>query len=114
VFEGELFGDLPRDGYRSVVKQLAAGLDIRLGVEVVSVEVDADGIRAACADGSVEAGSHVIVAVPLGVLKTGSPKFDPPLPTPMLRAVDALGLAGTRRSCSLSSRPSGATTVSRI
>jgi polyamine oxidase len=91
VFEGELFGDLPRDGYRSVVKQLATGLDIRLGVEVVSVEVDADGIRAACADGSVEAGSHAIVAVPLGVLKKGSPKFDPPLPAPMLRAVDALG-----------------------
>ena len=91
VFEGELFGDLPRDGYRSVVKQLATGLDIRLGVEVVSVEVDSDGIRAACADGSVEAGYHVIVAVPLGVLKTGSPKFDPPLPAPMLRAVDALG-----------------------
>jgi polyamine oxidase len=91
VFEGELFGDLPRDGYRSVVKQLATGLDIRLGVEVVSVEVDADGVRAACVDGSVEAGSHVIVAVPLGVLKKGSPKFDPPLPAPMLRAVDALG-----------------------
>src|SRR5262245_13865193 len=91
VFEGELFGDLPRDGYRSVVQQLATGLDIRLGVEVVSVEVDADGIRAACADGSVEAGSHVIVAVPLGVLKKGIPKFDPPLPAPMLRAVDVLG-----------------------
>ena len=90
-FEGELFGDLPRDGYLTVVKQLATGLDIRLGVEVASIEVEAGGIRAACADGSHEAGSHVVVAVPLGVLKEGSPTFDPPLPAPMQRAVDALG-----------------------
>ena len=29
-FEGDLFGDLPRDGYRSVIEALAAGLDVRL------------------------------------------------------------------------------------
>ena len=82
---------LPRDGYRSVVQALATGLDVRLNTEVVSVEVDADGIRATCADGSVETGSHVIVTVPLGVLKRGSPRFDPPLPAPVQQAVDTLG-----------------------
>ena len=90
-FEGDLFGDLPRDGYRSVVQALAPGVDVRLSTEVVSVEVDAAGIRATCADGSVETGSHVIVTVPLGVLKRGSPRFDPPLPAPMMRAVEKLG-----------------------
>ena len=90
-FEGDLFGDLPRDGYRSVVEVLAAGLDITFNAEVVSVQVDADGIRVTCADGSVETGTHVVVTVPLGVLKRGSPRFDPPLPTPMQVAVDALG-----------------------
>jgi polyamine oxidase len=90
-FEGDLFGDLPRDGYRSVVAPLAAGIDVRLNAEVTSVVVEADGIRAIGADGSVEAGSHVIVTVPLGVLKRGCPRFDPPLPAPVRRAVDALG-----------------------
>ena len=32
-----------------------------------------------------------IVTVPLGVLKRGRPRFDPPLPAPVQRAVDALG-----------------------
>ncbi len=90
-FDGPVLGELPRDGYRSVVGALASGLDVRLNTEVVAVEIEAGGIRATCADGSVEAGSHAIVTVPLGVLKRGSPRFDPPLPAPVQRAVDALG-----------------------
>lgn len=90
-FGGDLFGDLPRDGYRSVVGALAAALDIRFNTEVVTVESAADGIRAVCADGSVETGSPVLVAVPLGVLKRGRPRFDPPLPEPLRAAIDALG-----------------------
>ena len=89
--KGDLFGDLPRNGYRSVIDVLAEGLDVRLGAEVVSVQVATDGIRVTCADGSVETGSHVVVTVPLGVLKRGAPRFDPPLPAPVQAAVDALG-----------------------
>ena len=88
---GPVLGELPRDGYRSVVGALARGLDVRFNTEVVSVLVDADGIRVTCADGSVESGSHVIVTVPLGVLKRRSPRFDPPLPAPAQQAIDALG-----------------------
>ena len=90
-FEGDLFGDLPRGGYRSVVDAVAAGVDVRCNAEVVSVEVDADGIRVTCADGSIEAGSHVLVTVPLGVLKRGRPRLDPPLPAPMQEAIETLG-----------------------
>ncbi|WP_164478411.1 flavin monoamine oxidase family protein [Mycolicibacterium stellerae] len=90
-FDGPVFGDLPRNGYRSVIDVLATDADVRLNTEVVSVDVAADGIRAIGADGSVEAGSHAIVTVPLGVLKRGSIRFDPPLPTLTQRAVDALG-----------------------
>jgi polyamine oxidase len=88
---GESLGDLPRGGYRAVVDALAAGVDITLNAQVVRVDVDADGIRVICADGSVERGSHAIVTVPLGVLKQGSPQFDPPLPMPMQAAIRALG-----------------------
>jgi polyamine oxidase len=90
-YDGELFGDLPRDGYGSVVRALATGLDIRFDTEVTSVEIDGRGVRLTCADGSTEIGSHVIVTVPLGVLKRGGLRFDPPLPAPVQRAVDALG-----------------------
>jgi polyamine oxidase len=91
VFEGPVFGDLPRDGYRSVVAPLAAGTDIRLETEVVEVSVRADGVDVTCADGAVEAGFHVIVTVPLGVLKRGGPRFEPALPVQAQEAVDALG-----------------------
>lgn len=90
-FEGDLLGDLPRGGYRSMVQALAAGIDVRLNKEAVSVQVSTGGIQAVCADDSVETGSHVIVTAPLGVLKGGRPRFDPPLPPPVQRAVDALG-----------------------
>ena len=89
-FEGDLFGDLPRGGYRSVVDALADDIDVRLNAEVAAIDVEAGGVRVACADGSVERGSHVVVTVPLGVLKAGSPRFDPPLPTAVRDAVARL------------------------
>ncbi|HET7668111.1 MAG TPA: NAD(P)/FAD-dependent oxidoreductase [Mycobacterium sp.] len=70
---------------------LAAGLDIRRNKEVVSVKVDAGGVCVDCIDGEVAAGSHAIVTVPLGVLKQGVPRFDPPLPAPVREAIDAIG-----------------------
>ena len=76
-FEGDLFGDLPRGGYASVITALAPGIDVRLNTEVMSIEVEEHGVRVACSDGSVEFSSHAIVTVPLGVLKRGSPRFDP-------------------------------------
>jgi monoamine oxidase len=43
------------------------------------------------ADGTSEEGSHVVVAVPLGVLKRGEPRFSPALPPDRLAAVERLG-----------------------
>ena len=54
-----------------MVHALATGLDVRLDTEVALVEVEADGIRVTCVDGSVDTGSHAIVTAPLGVLKRG-------------------------------------------
>jgi polyamine oxidase len=90
-FAGPMFGDLPRNGYRSVVGALASGVDVRLNTKVVSVDVAADGVRVGCADGRVETGTHAIVTVPLGVLKAGGLRFEPALPAVMRRAVEALG-----------------------
>jgi monoamine oxidase len=90
-YEGDLFGDLPQDGYRSLVSAMADGLDVRLGVEAASVEVVERGVRVHATDGSVEAGTHVVVTVPLGVLKAGLPSFAPPLPGDRVKAIDGLG-----------------------
>ncbi|HMK93046.1 MAG TPA: FAD-dependent oxidoreductase, partial [Thermoleophilia bacterium] len=44
-YGGDLFGDLPVGGYRSLVRAVSTGLDVRLGVEVTEVAVDDRGVR---------------------------------------------------------------------
>jgi polyamine oxidase len=43
------------------------------------------------ADGRAEDGSHIVVTVPLGVLKRGLPRFSPALPPDRLAAIGRLG-----------------------
>jgi monoamine oxidase len=81
---------MPAGGYRRVVDALAAGLDIRCGVAVTSVEQDDDGVTLRTSAGSFTA-SHVIVTVPLGVLKAGTVSFDPALPAGHVEAVERMG-----------------------
>jgi polyamine oxidase len=90
-YGGDYFGDAPDGGYRRVVEAMAAGVDLRLGAEVTDVEVAADGVRVRTAGGGSEAGSHVVVTVPLGVLKRGAPRFSPGLPPDRLAAIGRLG-----------------------
>lgn len=90
-YGGGYFGDLPEGGFRSIVQALAGGLDIRLGSEVTEVRWTSGGVEVQTAGGALERASHVVVAVPLGVLKTGSPAFHPGLPTERLDAIGRLG-----------------------
>ncbi|MEM7272726.1 MAG: NAD(P)/FAD-dependent oxidoreductase [Actinomycetota bacterium] len=78
-------------GFGRLVDVLAEGLDIRLGQVVESIRYGADGVEV-IASGEVFAGSHVIVTVPLGVLKARTIAFDPPLPDTKLDAIDAIGM----------------------
>ena len=70
---------------------LAAGVDVRLDTAAVDVELAEDGVRVRCADGTTEAGSHVVVTVPLGVLKQGALTFTPDLPADRTAAIARLG-----------------------
>jgi monoamine oxidase len=90
-YDGELFGDLPVGGYRSLVDALGSGLDVRLGVAVVGVARTAGGVRVRSADGEEFGASHVVVTVPLGVLKRGAPRFFPALPADRTAAIERLG-----------------------
>ncbi len=90
-YGGDYFGDLPDAGYRSLVDAMAGGLDLRLGAEVDEIATDATGVRVRSADGMAEDASHVVVTVPLGVLKRGAPRFVPELPADRRTAVERLG-----------------------
>jgi monoamine oxidase len=90
-YEGNYFGDVPDGGYRRLVDAMAAGADVRLGVDVTEVALSAGGVRLRSADGTSEEGSHVVVTVPLGILKRGAPRFSPALPPDRLAAIGRLG-----------------------
>jgi polyamine oxidase len=90
-YDGDYFGDAPDGGYRRLVNAMASGVDVRLGRPVSEVAVRAGGVRVVTADGSVEEGSHAVVALPLGVLKDGRPRFDPALPPDRRAAIGRLG-----------------------
>ena len=82
---------LPAGGYRRLVATLADGLSITTGAVVTAVEGDDDGVTITTAEGASHRATHVLVTIPLGVLKAGSIRFDPPLTGAKQEAIDALG-----------------------
>jgi polyamine oxidase len=87
-------GDFPRGGYARIIATLGAGADVRFGLRATDVVVEPSGVRVRTrgASGTTDfAGSHVVVTVPLGVLKSGSISFAPELPSAKLGAIDRLG-----------------------
>lgn len=94
AFDG---GDhLPDGGYRHLVDVLADGLDIRTGHRVERIDHAADGVEVG-ASGATFVGSHAIVSVPLGVLKTGDITFDPALPARKRQAIARLGMGNLEK-----------------
>jgi polyamine oxidase len=90
-YGGDYFGDAPDGGYVRLVDAMASGVDVRLGRPVSAIEVAPDRVRMVTADGTAEEGSHAVVALPLGVLKGGRPRFAPALPPDRLAAIGRLG-----------------------
>jgi monoamine oxidase len=80
------------NGYDQVIQQLADGLDIRLNQIVQSVEYGEDGVTVTTAQGSF-AGDYAVITLPLGILKSGSVSFSPPLPAAKRAAIRKLGMS---------------------
>jgi monoamine oxidase len=78
-------------GYATLFERAAADLDVRLGTPVTAVEWGTLGATVHSTSGEL-AGRHVIVTLPLGVLRAGAVAFDPPLPDGKREAIDRLGV----------------------
>ncbi|XVE83649.1 hypothetical protein DITRI_Ditri16bG0103400 [Diplodiscus trichospermus] len=79
-------------GYLPVINTLAKGLDIRLNHRVTNIVRRYNGVKVTVEDGTTFVADAVIVAVPLGVLKAKSIKFEPMLPEWKEAAIDDLGV----------------------
>jgi polyamine oxidase len=90
-YGGSYFGDAPDGGYRRLADAMASGVDVRLGRPVSEIAISPGGVRVVTVGGLVEEGSHVVVTVPLGVLKRGQPRFSPVLPPDRRAAIERLG-----------------------
>lgn len=77
------------DGYDSLAKYLAEGLDIRLNTIVSRVQWGDETVRVDTSAGTFEA-DQVIITVPLGVLQAGKIAFEPALPPEKQAAIDNL------------------------
>lgn len=96
---------LLKDGFGPLVTALTQGLErnIRLGTEVVAVRrseewghVVVETVQSGAKNGPIASQNFdaVLITVPLGVLKSGSIAFDPPLPSFKQNAINRLGCGG--------------------
>jgi monoamine oxidase len=89
VFSG---GDvLFPQGYEQIARGLARNLDVRLNHLVRAVDFSKTEVRVS-SNGGVFSANHVIVTLPLGVLKRGGVRFTPQLPQAKRDAITQLGM----------------------
>ncbi|GKV15372.1 hypothetical protein SLEP1_g26165 [Rubroshorea leprosula] len=79
-------------GYLPVINTLAKGLDIRLNHRVIKIVRRLHGVKVTVEDGTTFAADAAIIALPLGVLKSGTIKFEPKLPDWKESAIDDFGV----------------------
>ncbi|NEO49410.1 MAG: NAD(P)-binding protein [Moorea sp. SIO4A3] len=91
--DSEVFGGedvLFPDGYARITEYLSRDLDIQLEQIVEAVTYGDDGVTIKTNQDLFTA-DRVIVTLPIGVLKNGTVKFNPPLPAEKQRAILTIG-----------------------
>lgn len=80
-------------GFNQVTDRLKEGLDIQLNAEVTRIDYPStqSTVTVTTRSGAVHSANHVIVTVPIGVLKSGTITFAPALPTQKLGAIQRMG-----------------------
>jgi monoamine oxidase len=86
------------EGYSALAERAAAALGdrVRTDAPVTEIVLGREGVRvltqtATDASATEVRARYVVVTVPLGVLKAGTIRFDPPLPSDKLAAIQRLG-----------------------
>lgn len=80
------------DRYDKIVEFLARGLDVVLNEPVAKIEYGTDGVLVTSRTGISYRGTLAIVTVPVGVLRTGSIAFHPPLPPWKQRVISGMNM----------------------
>ena len=87
-------------GYQQVPRglwQCPSKLDIRFNTPVKTVHYDIEeqrigkAVRIECTNGETFEADHVVLTTPLGVLKSGSVQFEPPLPSWKQDVIERMG-----------------------
>lgn len=79
------------EGYQSLLEVLAEGVDIRLEAAASQVALSDDEVQLTVANQEHHF-DRCIVTLPLGVLKAGAVRFEPPLPADKQGAIDRFGM----------------------
>ncbi|KAL0805767.1 hypothetical protein Bca101_098258 [Brassica carinata] len=79
-------------GYRPIINTLSKGLDIRLNHRVTKIARRYNGVKVTTEKGDTFAADAAVIALPLGVLKSGTIEFEPKLPDWKQEAINDLGV----------------------
>ena len=103
---------LLQPGFGALIRTLANGLTIQTGQVVNAINLaGADGVEVRCQSGAAKGtvtshrADRVLVTVPLGVLKAGQIRFEPPLPAARQEAIARLGMGNLNKCCLRFARP---------
>ncbi|SDC21375.1 NAD(P)/FAD-dependent oxidoreductase [Acinetobacter boissieri] len=92
-YEGYFQGDeviFPK-GYYQVIECISKDINIKLNIDVKKIIYDDDYIKVIDCSENIYMGSHVVVTVPLGVLKRNNIEFYPPLPNEYIHSIQSIG-----------------------
>ncbi len=84
------------DGYDSIPKKLAEGLDVRLNFVVKEVKYEKNRVIISSATEKLEA-DYAIITLPLGVLQSGKILFNPLFPEAKAKAIQSLGMGNMNK-----------------
>lgn len=87
------------NGYNTITKHLANGLEILMGTTVTEVAWNPNGVSVTTNRGVFQA-DNVVITLPLGVLKANKVRFNPGIPATKQKAIQALGM-GLLNKCFL-------------
>lgn len=91
--EGYFSGDevIFPQGYTQLIEALATSLDIKTGIDIQKITYHDGYVEIIDRNNRPYFASHVIVTVPLGVLKQNLIEFNLPLPQPYKHAIEQIG-----------------------